>query len=118
MSYEVEMIQFAKEGEKAFNEREKLFAHNAKIDQMPAHNSMIQIDAKYEMNRYTTELTKRIKRRLRFLGSDYKSVFKNDSAIENFVNNVLSIKDGSETDKMLYSIGIIETITDILNEGC
>ncbi len=107
LSFEKQLIEMETVAEHIWTEKQKLFANDIKIDHMPGHNSMSQYKAKYKAESFKNELELRLDRR--------------SIKMTLVMSNLLKIPENSkatETEKIEYSIGIIDIITKRLNGEC
>lgn len=110
-SFEESLFAIESMAEQSWINRERFFANEMKVDQMPGPHSMHISKPKYTKKKFIDELTERINRR-----TDNES----RTRARNMATKLLALHDRSldETTKINKSLDIIEAITQVLDEGC
>jgi hypothetical protein len=119
VSYEEALIDMEQRAEHVWTEREKMFANDVKVDQMPGPGSLYESKAKYTKQKFIDELVLRIERRLDFDNNDFLKSLTTKKKREAFARKLLNTDSISgHRNKILHNLDIIETITKVLNGEC
>jgi len=121
--YSVEgvMTELRETAEGVWMDRERLFANDVKVDQMPGYDSMVEYKAEFVRRRYIDELIRRIERRVKTAGkgSEYAKMFGTKKDINSFVKAAFAgVRSKDVTARINEHLDIIDSITTILEGEC